>query len=913
MRVSSVLFSGLLSLTAIVSAANPPTPAVPPAPPSTDELPPEIPIEKLISDLSSDSYRTREDATYKIWNKGEAVLPQLKAIAEGDDPEAAFRATQLIRNIEHFITPETNPQVIELVERYARSNRHDKGEIINEIRKLRGWHQILKLFQSESDPLVQEDLRPVAHFVGVVGAREKLRENKPAEARQFLEMLPRDPQSLMSLAAFCRATGVLDEEIAKAKDGPADWRAALFRAKGDAGQASIDAAEANDETLSAAMKLFTGDALPWLQLQKSRPNIDPSREIYLDIMISRWSGKEKAITDKAVSPLLDLIMNSRNEESRLSAASALFILGDPSLGETTLLKSSALEAVAYYSSYERISECLAALGLDPKAPDYNGWVEKRFEVYLNEKRHDNDHAEQESANALEELLALAELMDQFGLYRESVSAFEKPLLALSVSDEEDFISFLDRLFDATSSGGRVAVTLAREITAKWAGNDDGNWRSIANIAFEEEDIAMQWWDWMPQLDPSASLGQRFDGMLGLLGFSPDPDRLGRHWLDLAWKAFEKSVPPQKTNILRRIGFVADGSKLSGRTGDAATTLKVRDKQSPADRETHSPTENFVGYLPFELSAQNRWDEITEYFRTALEDNTDDEGGSLSAMCYLHSYLAASLRRAGKEQEAAAHDAWAEKLALGDWGVCLRNSQGYAFGGDRTRSSLWLARAAMEAPTHLDVYEEQYLSRYAADLLEQGRWKEAAALAEAFATRTSGLPLPADKAGLLLELRLRADLPRALSLLDTDHDQALALIARCHRLFPSGGLLSDLFFPALRKVGLIREHDLYFGKSWKIYSDLADTYPQSHRLRNGAAWLASRAVRQLPEAEKHASEALRLNPDQAAYLDTMAEVLFAKGDRKAALKYSAQAVNFMPIDLMIRSQHERFANDPLPAD
>ena len=60
-----------------------------------------------------------------------------------------------------------------------------------------------------------------------------------------------------------------------------------------------------------------------------------------------------------------------------------------------------------------------------------------------------------------------------------------------------------------------------------------------------------------------------------------------------------------------------------------------------------------------------------------------------------------------------------------------------------------------------------------------------------------------------------------------------------------------------------------------------------------------------------TEALALNPDQAAYLDTMAEVQFAKRDRKAALKWSAQAVNYSSGDSMIRRQYERFANSPFP--
>ena len=48
---------------------------------------------------------------------------------------------------------------------------------------------------------------------------------------------------------------------------------------------------------------------------------------------------------------------------------------------------------------------------------------------------------------------------------------------------------------------------------------------------------------------------------------------------------------------------------------------------------------------------------------------------------------------------------------------------------------------------------------------------------------------------------------------------------------------------------------------------------------------------------------------------MAEVQFAKRDRKAAVKWSAQAVNFDPplsaSGVMIRRQYERFLKEAFP--
>jgi predicted Zn-dependent protease len=94
-------------------------------------------------------------------------------------------------------------------------------------------------------------------------------------------------------------------------------------------------------------------------------------------------------------------------------------------------------------------------------------------------------------------------------------------------------------------------------------------------------------------------------------------------------------------------------------------------------------------------------------------------------------------------------------------------------------------------------------------------------------------------------------------------------------------------------------------------DVIRLYPQSDNTRNTAAWFASRALRRLDEAATHLKAALAARPEQPAYLDTMAEILFAQGQRSKALEWSARAVNFEPSDPMIRRQHERFRADPLP--
>ena len=131
------------------------------------------------------------------------------------------------------------------------------------------------------------------------------------------------------------------------------------------------------------------------------------------------------------------------------------------------------------------------------------------------------------------------------------------------------------------------------------------------------------------------------------------------------------------------------------------------------------------------------------------------------------------------------------------------------------------------------------------------------------------------------------------------------------MLPSDGTLADDFFPALRRVGLMKQHDAWFEDSWRRITALVAQYPDSDNTCNTAAWLAARGRGHLYEAEKLERHALALNPNQSAYLDTMAEIQFVKGNRQKALEWSSLAVNFDPTASALLRQQDRFRTAPLP--
>jgi hypothetical protein len=163
----------------------------------------------------------------------------------------------------------------------------------------------------------------------------------------------------------------------------------------------------------------------------------------------------------------------------------------------------------------------------------------------------------------------------------------------------------------------------------------------------------------------------------------------------------------------------------------------------------------------------------------------------------------------------------------------------------------------------------------------------------------------------LRQRLHADLARAIARLAEDREGSLATLAACHALMPVDGSLADYFLPGLRQAGLRTEHDRWFEQTWKGLTAAIEKFPKCDNTRNTAAWVAARAVRRLDEAEAQLKIALAAKPRQAAYLDTMGEIWFARRDRERALEWSAKAMANEAADDMLRRQYERFRAAAFP--
>jgi tetratricopeptide (TPR) repeat protein len=112
-------------------------------------------------------------------------------------------------------------------------------------------------------------------------------------------------------------------------------------------------------------------------------------------------------------------------------------------------------------------------------------------------------------------------------------------------------------------------------------------------------------------------------------------------------------------------------------------------------------------------------------------------------------------------------------------------------------------------------------------------------------------------------------------------------------------------PELEKAGRKAEADALFQRAAALHEDLCREFPRSAGHHNDLAWLAASLDRELDKALAHARRAVELEPDRAAYLDTLAEVHFRRGDRDEAARLMKRCIELDPKNDYFRKQLDRF--------
>jgi len=858
---------------------------------SIDDEVVEIPL--LVEALADDSFSVRQDATIELWSRGEAAIPALREATRGADPEMVDRAAELLLYISAGVLFDSPKEVKDLVLHYFAGGPDSKLRILKKLMELKQWKQVLHLGKLEKDPEARLKISETVRATAKRAAQEALLDGDLDLVGEILALGGDSDQSLVVRAWFVIHQGHLKEELAKAVAMPGDqgvkWSLALHRVSGDLEAAIRDAKKLNRSKLEASLQILTGDAKPWLKMSANNSKLhDTILNHSYQIQMERLAGE----TQQAATLVRELAGLAVNEETASRVISGLAGNGYQKEALNLLERYDVEAAFEYYENTESPSLALKMFDIPADAkPPYTKWVKTFTERVVAEEEED----------LYDRLLMLAGFLVTHG-EEEHVEAVLTPLMTALEADGSDY--WFDLIGKMPIYG--LAPQAVRFLELR--GNEDREIElGVMNLLDSGRSVKHIWSALLKQNDQDATKSLHQIALLA--GLLPDPkketDAISQTLLDgVAGKLAADQA-------LRQESLFAFAVKRH----ELAVASKMVDGFAEKD-----PKGRWTRTKLFLDAALLRWKRVEPVYAAQAEESPGDYFNLVKwAIC---------LRKLGNHQKAQEVLDRALLLTMGD--VVTVGSIGIQLAGAGYTSEAFtlLRQALMMADPKSEAFAQMvvFMVNYAKPDSSDQTWAGAAAVAEVYCRGTmQGRSARSVLNGL--NARFQADFFRGMDHLEKgEKKQGMTLLDSCRKLNPGSGALADDFFPALRKVGIGKTYDRWFEESYAHVVAACDLYPKAHNTHNTAAWLASRAIRKLDEALVHAKTAIQLRPYQGAYLDTMAEVWFSKGDRKKAVKWSKKAITFSISHAQgnprsesrvlseyyeLNKQLHRFETDPLP--
>ena len=831
-------------------------------------------IDQLIAQLGSDVYKDRETASYQLWQKGEQSLPQLKIILNSDNPEQAMRAEILIRNIEMGALPSNDKKVISVIDRYRSTNSMtEKLRSLEELVKLNALKQVLFLLHWEKNDRVREELgrRKIIGKVAFMAAQQALSIDDIDEAIRLLRIAPKNAANYRALAHLLKYTGKLDAEIQTTQKllpnkAAKSWLLALFRTNGKLRQAREIAQQTKNIEALATFSVLAGDPFPLLDYHTNHSS-SSNHTIALNLLKRLHQQSNPADIHEVIAELAKRFDNEANEKKNLEYITRIALLmGDREVGEKLLTRYNQKYALNYYKSQEcskQEFELLDTPNPVTEAREFDTWLKKEI---VREMDTDLELLSGKSSKI--------EKLAHFYFSRgetEQCLAILRPLLK-ALQDDGD-----DRWFQIV---GGMPIYGMGEYVAKLAierGNEDNTYLQLSYALFGNVEEIDYIWQQIKKLDASAQAEVHFRQLLQIMGVSHVMASNRKSSIENLLKSRLKILKGEsRSKLLTALAFAAESRN------DFVNMLCYY-KELCKDRKL---SEKPKFYLKYQLAASMTfdWKEIVASYDLKPESY-------INTPTRLARYAIAK-RRLGENQLAekllnkAILHTLGETQNLNALAAVIHECE-----ARKEAKEIWLNHiACLDVDSWEFYFTLSHINHQSRFAMAERDWKLATSFSLAEKIIFMGPTMRPTHYHVILRNGYTSTFTAGMMLLKQGNlSEAKKMLGYAHSILPGDGTLADDFFPNLIGRSLKKETAQWFETSWKHMEREITAYPKNHNAHNTIAWLGSRANMKLDDSLKHAKLALKAQPAQPAYLDTLAEIYFAKRDRKNAVKHSNEAL------------------------
>ena len=829
-------------------------------------------IAQWVRQLGDDDFSTREDASRKLYEAGQAAEAALQEATHSDDAEVARRSVEIMDKFKWGLYPDAPKKVVELVSRYRAADRNGKEAVIRELLDggPSGYRTLLKIAGAEEDASVRSGTFAIIEPVLMRVAPQMLVEENYDTLELLLDVLLANDadQGVGHYASYWMMRGKLDERIAhfkgvagKGPDGSRSWEvlANLYHAKGDLAGARDAAEKAEKPELADAMLFEAGD---WKELAKrpvhTESNI-PYEALGFQAAYRRLSGDAKGFED-AVADLRKLSDAQPGDEfERFHLAKVLFLNDRPGdaievLVNTPNRQAAAFEALAAQTKYK------AALELADKAKAAGAPEAAALEIL--------------KARTLYSLGDKDKALALFAHYGDEIKDGADASWFEGLVEAENKVGLKDQAAE------HAAKVLSTSRDLGWPG------RLFPKLFPKNGEAAEALWAFLRQKKADQAPEAAMKELRGLLGGKADAKVV----TDLANQVEDgvKNLTPEDADRQRLA--VAEVALAAQQEALALSTLEKAGSAAALLR---------LGDL---LADKKEWDKAAERYSQAW-----DKDRQQPLALYLSGW---AMTQAGKDAEGKKRMEQSHWMPLGDGDVRLAFLRSLS-----ERSQHEAARREGELLLRLSVagsyHAAEGMRQVGLEALDKKDYVAAADGQERSMLRclNSGVNYVQTAAYLGVPAfvhRLRADGCTAAGKIDEAKREAALGLAE---------LPGDTFFPIelvpkWEKAGHKKEAAELFERCITAQDKLCDEYPNCAWGHNSAAWTSVCCRRNLDHALDHALKSVALAPNSAGNLDTLAEVYFQRGDKDKAVATQKKAIEADPQRAYFRKQLKRIeAGDP----
>ncbi len=839
--------------------------------------------------LRSEKFEERKAASIEIWSGGRGNLDFLNLLIAGDDPELATRAVAILRKVKLGITPETSEEVSQLLDQYFEATAKEKIILIEKLLALEEYNVLLRLREFEDNETVIGRIDQIIADLlpGVV--RRHLNEGEIALAKECLALSVQFDH-VIHYAHLLQVTGDLDEEIARLSQSESEEDQARYliylRVRAEAQLLQTEATRLGDRDAQTLASLCLGDHLPYLRnlLEASNPTL--ADQLYIKWTIANHEGNRAA--EKEAYDALVSLMDQKRE--RKGARVSLLRMGYGELVLGNLSPSEDEAKIPYLLAHDRYAEVQEILTL-PFGEE--GEFEQWLEDISTRIRKELD--EQGRSPALSRLNLAVRFLEERGLKERAIKGgYALFDLIRPVKDLNARRYAHDLYFVAPFT---TLTVIARELSEHGASLDE----FFEMLPIPASDESLWLLNFIGEMDPEMELRER---LLVTMSFSAQnllvSPELFKRVRDRVFDEVKKD--DDRVNSLRNLlNLMVNRNRKEDLLMICAALAEEKEPDHFVEAilalDGGQIKEGAEALAKIEGEASSESAEFL-YRKGLVFKNAGKEGGeeAMKRALLLSNGSALALR-----------DFAMEHLRLGEI------EEAY----ELMRRAL--LRTENPAESSRVGIRNSIIEELASEAVTLGRWQNVLAYREvSLFSRFNGAG-SVEYGIYLLRPRFQILLARgAVAMEQGDEESAVRAFSRAHEILPSDGYLANDFFPLLRNLGLSELHDQLYEKTITSSRESIRRYPKDHNVYNNFAWMASRANRSLDEAEGYLKIALSLNPESAAYLDTMGEIYFARRDREKAVAWSDRSVQNSILGSRgsrweLQYQNLRFREQPFPVE